>query len=89
MSVFVGTGLASFCLVVISHTSITSVPIVPVSGQFLLSQVIGQCLASGLGSGLFPYCASQYLVGAFLVSDVDVPSLPPLPFQPDIDSIIH
>ena len=57
--------------------------------SLLFVPVFGRCLSSGVSSAPCLECSSRYEVGTFLVSDVDVHSLPRLEFQSDIVSIVY
>jgi len=73
-------------------TSMRSVPLVrcyvgAISSVFVL--VRGQCLWSGVRSAPFPWCSSEYTVGAVFITYFDVPGLLHLAFSSDIVSTIH
>jgi len=56
--------------------------------SLVLVPVLGQCLSSRVISAPFHEFSSEYLVNVFIVTDVDVPSLPHPAFQCDTVSIV-
>jgi len=72
------------------HSGILSVPFVQCwfsAISYVFISLLRQYLLSSGSSAPFPRCSFWYLLGVFLVSDIDIPSLPHLVFQSGIVSI--